>query len=127
MGAKRSPGVVTLLASAARTASPSNAGPFRRQGMYRGGVIQINVTAASDTPSVVFTVQHQSDVGTDWADLIASAAITGTGTTNIVLHPDAADTANLSENTALGTAWRLKAVHADSDSITYSVKFFPVA
>lgn len=127
MGAKSSPGVITLFSSAARTASPSNAGPYRRQGMYRGGVIQINVTAVTSTPSVVFTVQDQSGVVADWADVIASAAITGTGTTNIVLHPDAVDTANLSENTQVGSAWRLKAVHADADSITYSVKFFPIA
>jgi hypothetical protein len=93
---------------------------FRTQG-YRGLVVQINATAASATPSVVFTVQSSAD-GTTWATHLASAAITGISTTNLVCHPDAADIANVSETTTFPSKWRVIATAADADSLTYSVK-----
>ena len=52
--------------------------------------------------------------------------ITVTGLTTITAHPEAADIANLSESTQMRNKWRINAVHADADSITYSVKAWPI-
>lgn len=120
MSARTNPGTLTVFASAARTASATSS-PFRTQGAYAGLAVQINATASAATPSVVFTVQSSSD-GVTWATHLASAAVTGTGTTNLICHADAADTANLSENSAFPSIWRVIATAADSDSLTYSVK-----
>lgn len=120
MSAKSNPGTLTLFASAARTASATG-DPFRIQGdSYRGLVVQIDATAAAATPSVVFTVQGHN--GTTWTTHLASAAVTAVGTTNLIVHPDAADTANVSESTTLPKAWRVIATAGDADSLTYSVK-----
>lgn len=115
----------TLYASAARTASPTAMAAVRRPAGQRGFVIQINVTAVSATPSVVFTLQDMTNDA--WTTVLASAAVTATGTTNLVVHPDAVDTANLSETDQTLDVWRVIATHADADSITYSVKAWPLA
>lgn len=114
----------TIFASAARTASATS-DVFRFTGQTRGVALQINVTAAAATPSVVFTIQNMASDA--WATVLASAAITGTGTTNLIAHPSAADTANLSENTQSKDVWRVIATAADADSLTYSVIAFPLA
>ena len=122
MSAKRV-NAVELYASAARTATPAASAAHRLAGM-RGLLIQIDVTAIVTTPSVVFTVQDALD--TDWATLLASAAIVAVGTTFLVCHPDAADRANVSESTQKRSKVRVIAVHGDADSITYSVKLWPI-
>ena len=117
----------TLFASAARTATATSS-VFRRTGQARGFAIQVDCTASADTPSVVFTLQNRTTTnGGTWATVLASAAVTGAATVNLIAHPDAADTANLSENTQTLDVWRVIATHADSDSITYSVKVWPLA
>lgn len=119
---------ITVLASAARTATVTTGIQSKAMNVtHRGVLIVIDVTAASATPSVVFTLQSNNSDGLTWTDDLASAAITGTGTTLLLAHPDAPDRANVSENTALGQKWRVKATHADADSITYSVKAYLLA
>lgn len=110
---------VTVFASAARTAT-ENSAVFDNFGA-RGVHVIIDVTAASATPSVVFTIQGWSGVGDDYYDLLASAAITGTGTTVLKVFPGATAAANAAANDCLPPRWRVRAVHADADSITYSV------
>lgn len=127
MSAKRLPGSpLTLYVSVARTASPTAHEPYRLRGVYRGLAIQIDATASAATPSVVFTLQSQTGPDADWATQIESAAVTGVSTTNIIAHPGAVDIANLSESTQIGQKWRVIATHADADSITYSVRVWPL-
>jgi hypothetical protein len=114
----------TLYASAARTANPTAHEPYRLTGKARGILVQIDCTSITSTPSVVFTVQNMSSDA--WATALASAAVTAAGTTNLVVHPSAADRANVSENTQLTDVWRVIATHGDTDSITYSVKVWPL-
>lgn len=114
----------TIFASAARTASATSS-VYRLPPGCRGFAVQINATAASSTPSVVFTVQHMASDA--WATVLASSAVTGISTTNLIIHPDAADIANVSESsTTTKDVFRVIATAADSDSITYSVKLFPL-
>lgn len=114
----------TLYASAARTATPSPSAVYRRNAQTRGFLIQIDVTAVTSTPSVVFTLQDMTSDA--WTTVLASAAVTGVGTTNLVIHPNAADRANVSEIDQTLEVWRVIATHGDADSITYSVKVWPL-
>lgn len=110
---------VTLFGSGARTATAN--GDDQKNFNYCGAHIIIDVTAASDTPSVVFTVQGKDPVGGKYYTILASAAITGIGTTVLRVFPDATASANVAANDYLPLTWRVIATHADTDSITYSV------
>lgn len=105
--------------SAARTAT-TNSGDLDN-GQHRGLHVVIDVTAVSATPSVVFTIQGKDEVSGAYYTLLASAAITGTGTTVLRVYPGLTASANLVANDVLPKTWRVLATHADSDSITYSV------
>lgn len=110
---------VTVLASAARTASVDSA-DIANPG-WRGLELVIDATAAAATPSVVFTVQGYSPLGNDYYTVLASAAITGTGTTVLRVFPGATAAANTVANFYLPPIWRVSVVAGDSDSLTYSV------
>lgn len=116
----------TLLASAARTASNDTADQ-RTPGDARGFAVTINVTAASATPSVVFTIQRKDPVSGAYSTVLASAAITGVGTTVLRVYPGLTAAANLTANDLAPDTWRVSIAHADGDSITYSVgvEYFP--
>lgn len=111
----------TLLASAARTAT--TASDWFCNDEHRGVHVTINATAASATPSVVFTIQGLDRTSGQTYDLLASAAITGTGTTVLKVYPGLTASANAVASDVLPRDWRVRAVHADADSITYSVGF----
>jgi hypothetical protein len=109
---------VTLLASAARTASTQSSDQDNLR--HRGVVVSVKVTASSATPSVVFTVEGK-DANGEYYSLLASAAVTGAGTTQLTVYPGATATANVSASAPLPRTWRVKAVAGDADSLTYTV------
>lgn len=108
-----------VLASEARTATVAS-DTFANPG-WRGLILVIDATASAATPSVVFTIQGYSPLGDDHFTILASAAITGTGTTVLRVYPGLTAAANTVANDVLPHLWRVNAVHADADSITYSV------
>jgi hypothetical protein len=111
-----------VIASAARTATHT----ATMECGSIGGVFIINVTAASATPSVVFTVKGVDPAsGATW-DILASAAITGAGTTILRIHPSLTAAANTIAKDVLPAAVAITCTHADADSITYSVGFVGV-
>lgn len=110
---------IVVFASAARTASTNSADFENMNG--RGLKLVIDVTAVGAAPSVVFTIQGKDPASGKYYDLLASAAITATGTTVLTIFPDATVTANVSANDVLPRYWRVTAAHANADSITYSV------
>lgn len=107
-----------LLASAARTETVATGDQSNTQ--HRGAIVVIDVTAASDTPSVVATIQGKDEVSGKYYTILASAAITGTGTTVLRVYPGLTVASNLVANDVLPSTWRVNLVHADADSITYS-------
>ena len=108
-----------IYASLARTADPTLEDLGNTN--WRGAHIIINVTAIAATPSVVFTVEGKDDIAGDYYPLLVSAAIVGTGKTVLTIYPGAVETANVSTNKSIPKTFRVRAVHADADSITYSV------
>ena len=110
---------LTILASAARTATASSADITNYNG--RGAHIVINVTAVTSTPSVVFTVEGKDALSSAYYTILTSAAITGTGTTALTVYPGATAAANVAVSQILPRTWRVTATHGDADSITFSV------
>jgi hypothetical protein len=110
---------VTLFGSAARTATENGADQINNN--YTSAHITIDATAVTATPSVVFTVQGKDPVSGKYYTILASAAITGTGTTVLRVFPAATPAANLAANDFIPHVWRVIATHGDADSITYTV------
>lgn len=121
MGTQRSDGkeVIEFFPLAARTATANATSAVRSS----QGLFLIDVTAASATPSVVFTISGIApDSGTLYT-ILASAAITGTGLTVLRVSPHLTAAANTIAKDILPSAIKIAAAHGDTDSITYSVRF----
>ena len=110
----------TYLASAARTATPTKVDKAVPKGV-RGVRVTVDATAASATPSVVFTIQAKDKLSGKYVTLLASAAVTGISTNTYLVYPSATAAANLVANLPVGEVIAVDAVHGDADSITYSV------
>lgn len=109
-----------VYASAARTASPDTIEMELPKGSQYATVV-IDCTAVTATPSVVFTVAGVDRVSGKVFTLLASAAITATGTTVLRIGPGLTAAANTVANEPLPPVIRVTPVHGDADSITYSV------
>lgn len=119
-------GSAELLASAARTATPSavvlDDTTLRAAGGRLSGFhVIIDVTAVTATPSVVPVIEAKDEVSGKFYPLLTGSAITGVGTTVLQVGRDVATVANLSQQNILPTNMRVTFTHADADSITYSV------
>lgn len=115
----RTSGQVSVLASAARTATPTKV--LQSNPGARGLHLVIDVTAVGVTPSVVFTIQGYSALGDDYYTILASAAITATGQTVLRVYPGLTAAANTVANDVLPASWAVDAVHGNATTITYSV------
>jgi hypothetical protein len=111
---------VTILTSAARTASVNSQDYINTNG-YQNMILTIDATAAAATPSVVFTIEGKDLASGKYYTILASAAITGTGTTILRVSPGLTAAANTIAKDFIPFVWRLKVVAADADSLTYSV------
>lgn len=111
----------TVLASAARTATPDTQ-EFELVGHSASGLhVVIDVTAVTLTPSVTVNVSGVDRVSGKTYTLIESAAITAIGTTVLKVGPGLTAAANTVANDIVPSVIRVTATHADADSITYSV------
>jgi hypothetical protein len=81
----------------------------------------IDCTSITSTPSVVFTIEGKDPASGKYHTILVSAAIVATGTTVLRVHPDLTAAANTVAKDMVPAVWRIKAVAADTDSITYSV------
>lgn len=93
---------------------------------HTGGIFVIDVTATAATPSVVFTIRGQEPLSNNVWDILASSAITSTGTTILRVHPSLAASANAIAKDILPQSVVINANHADTDSITYSIRYIGV-
>ncbi len=114
----------TVFPSVARTATPTAVEYDDGSHPREGGVIVINVSALTGTPSVVFNIEGFAPVAGIWYPVLASAAITATGTTVIRIFPGVTPAANLAVSDFLPPRWRIRPVHGTADSITYTVEAY---
>lgn len=117
---------IEVLASAARTESPS-VDTFRvTGGEARGLILVIDVTADPAAASVTFTIKGVDPVSGKTWDILVSAVIASVGTTVLQVHPELTASANVIAEDAVPTFFTVEAAHADADSITYSVAAYLV-
>lgn len=114
------PQQLIVLPSAARTAA-INSETFTNLQGYRGLHLVIDATDSAATPAVTFTIQGHSPLGNDYYTILASAAITGAGTTILRVYPGLAAANNASISDCLPALWRVAVTVGDTDSLTYSV------
>lgn len=114
---------ITLFASAARNADENSADQTNLR--YRGLHLILDVTAFAGDDSFTFTIQGKDPASGKYYDLLASAAISTTGTTVLKLYPGLTAAANSVENDLLPRTWRVKADYtqagAAADTLTFSV------
>lgn len=106
-------------ASGARIATPDPA-MIQVKGQ-RGCIVVIDATAISATPSVVFNIEGRDPASSKWVSLLASAAVTAVSTTTLRVYPGLTAAANLVASDVLPEMIRIRPVHGDADSITYTV------
>lgn len=109
----------TLFSSEARTATIVS--PVLSAEEVVSSIFTINVSAASATPSVVFSIEGKDPLSAAFYNIIDSAAITATGTTTIQVGMNIIAAANVAANEMLPSEFRVTATHGDADSITYTV------
>lgn len=110
---------LVVFPTVARIATPT---PVENQNYNgRGAIIIVDVASITDTPSVVFNVEGKDPAGGDWYLIVASAAIVAAGVTVLRIYPGLTPIANLTVSDLLPQTWRVRPVHADADSITYTV------
>jgi len=111
---------VTVFPLKARTTAQTSSIIENDEGA-EGLVVVIDCTAVADTPSVTFTIQGYDTTSSKAYTILASAAITGTGTTVLRVHPALTAATNTIAKDLLPRYWRVSVAVADADSMTYSV------
>ncbi len=121
--------IKTVYASVARTATPAAAEFVCADPAIKGILILVNVTALAATPSVVPTLKVMNRTVGSWVAFHAFTAITnvtGTGLYVFFIYPNMPDLSlgDVCEELAgpIPTHFQFSLVHADTDSMTYSVE-----
>lgn len=110
---------VTLLASAARTATNSTASQVN--GDSQAVHVVVDVTAGTSGFSVTPKIEAKDAASGVWYTLLEGLAITATGTTVLRVGPGLTASANATAADYLPQLWRVTMTHADTKSITYTV------
>lgn len=110
---------VNFFESIARTVTPAPSIVTLEQGVFNAEIV-IAVTAATSTPSTVFTVEAQDGAGA-WYPLLVSAAIVGVGTTRLLIGSGIVAAANVAAQVVLPEYIRVSPVHGNANSQTYTV------
>src|SRR5574340_1113816 len=92
---------------------------------HAGLMVYINITALTGTgPQLVVTIQGKDPVSGQYFTLLASAALTATGFTRLLIYPGVAATANFSDNDVLPPTWRIQAVvSGTTPTVTATIGF----
>lgn len=116
----RSGSGLTLLASAARTATTASSDQtnYNRSGTAH---VVIDMTAVSGAPSLTCTIQGKDELSSKYYTILASAAISTVSTTVLRAGRGFTASANAVANDVIPRVWRVNCVHGTADSITYSV------
>jgi hypothetical protein len=110
----------TVLASAARTTTPDTE-ELEIPGGTRSMVLVVDTTAAGSSPSTVVKVSGVDRASGKIWDILASAAITATGTVTLSIGPGLPVSANVSANAVVPPVIRITATHGNSTSHTYTI------
>lgn len=110
---------LTVLASAARTASTDSGDLVNRSA--RGLHLIIDVTAVPGVDTVTFTIQGKDPLSGKYYTILASAAIVAASTVVLKVYPGMTAAANLVASDVLPSDWRVLVTHSAGTNFTYSV------
>lgn len=110
---------VTVLASAARTASVDSADLTNYNG--RGVIVVVDVTAVPGVDTITVAIQGKSALGSDYYAILTSAALVATGVVVLVVYPGVTVAANLAASHPLPRLWRVSVTASGVGSFTYSI------
>jgi len=110
---------VVLLTSEARTATVSTVNT--KNSLHNGGHIIIDMTAVTATGSVTPVIEAKDKASGKYYPLLTGAAITGTGTVVLRVHPDLTPVANLVADDIIPADFRVTLTHLNAVSMTYTV------
>lgn len=90
---------------------------------FRGVILTVNITALGGTsPTLTVTIEGQDPVSGGYYTVLASAALSATGLTTLVVFPGVAVTANESASTPLPVTWRVAtAIAGTSPAVTATI------
>jgi hypothetical protein len=114
------PWSVIAIPSAAYTADPDPV-TVENIGNFPIAQIFVSCTDSAATPSVVFNIDTENPKTGTFVELLDSAAVTGASENVYQIGGAGSESADLFSSLHPGRALRIRPVHADSDSITYSV------
>ncbi len=119
-----SPGLstnVTLYPSASRAATPAVVNQTNTNCV--GIVVVINVTAVpGSAPSTVVAINGVDNLGVSY-QILASAAITGTGTTVLRVYPNLTAAANTAATALIPRTFNITPTHGNANAMTYSITY----
>lgn len=107
-----------------RTAASAGAnGSDLSNGAFRGIKVVVDVTAITGTtPTYTVTIQGKDQASGKYFTLLASAALSATGTTVYTVYPGAPATANVSANDVLPKTFRvIDAIAGTTPAVTATV------
>lgn len=110
--------LITLSASAAGVNGADQINPSRR-----GLKLVIDITAITGTtPSLTVTIQGKDPVSGKYFNILASAALTATGTTVLTVYPGLTAAANVTANDVLPRNWRvISAIAGTTPAVTATI------
>lgn len=113
---------VTVLPSAARTATP-NQQQLDIKEAHDGLVVAINMSAVTATGAVTVKIEQVDPISnnTPASAVLTSAAISATGTTFLKVHPNLPASANAVAQDVVTPMVRITATHGNGVSMTYSI------
>jgi hypothetical protein len=117
---------VSCYPSAARVATPTVMADQANPKGERGLLVVIDTTVIGAAPSTVFTIEGKDPLSGKYFAILVSAAVVAVGTIVLRVYPGLVAAANLVANDVLPLTWRVKAVHGNANSHTYSVSATPL-
>jgi hypothetical protein len=98
--------IVATAQGAGTQTSPDQSNPSAR-----GIAVTVDITAKTGTISVVCNIYRKDTASGKYVTLLSSAALTGTGTTTMIVHPDLTAAANTIVKDFIGATWKVDLVH----------------
>ena len=115
--------IVTVFASAARTATTTNSSDQDNDPQQKGVRLFLDITAASGTsPTLDIKLQVKDPLSAKYEDMAGAAFAqkTGTGQDILTIYPGMAETADESVSDILGSTWRVVATIGGTDTPTFT-------
>jgi hypothetical protein len=110
---------LTILVSAVRAATVTSADYTIGHAGY--GRFTFDVTAVPGVDTVTFKVQGKDSVSAKYVDILATAAISATGTVQLEIGPTILAAANSKAQTYLPETFRVVVTHSAGTNFTYSL------